>query len=157
MRTLDITHRLWLADEYQQRHQVDRDTALDAVNDAQRRGTRSPHYDDVLAPARERLDAITPVLDHVRQQWKAFTDLMQPLVEWAQTEEGQAQLAQWRQEREEEARLQSCNCLCQVSHGMLGVCEGEATQTLVRVTPTLGRVEIPVCAPCQNATLTPAT
>lgn len=114
-----------------------------------------------MAPAHERLDAtkdaVALVLDHVRERWAAVKTIMGPLMEWSQTKEGQEQLAQWKHEREKEARLQTCNCLCQVAHGSLNVCAGEATRTLVRQTEALGRVTIPVCEPCADTQLTPAT
>lgn len=157
MKHLSIQHRIWLANEYAERHQVDRHTALDAVNDVHRHGKESPHYDDVMAPARERMDAIktgfAPILEQARSRWATIKEAWAPVLEWSQTEEGQAQLAEWKREREELARVQSCNCLCQVAHGNLGVCAGEATRTLVRESESLGRVEIPVCGPCANATL----
>lgn len=161
MKKFSIQQRTWLADEYAHRHHTDLQTAFAAVNDTQSRGRRSPHYDDVMAPARELLDAIkagfAPILSHARERWAAVQDIMQPVIEWSKTEEGQAQLAEWKREREEEACLQSCNCLCQVVHGSLGVCAGEAARTLIRQTEALGQVTIPVCQPCADTQITPAT
>ncbi|WP_160051069.1 DUF6372 family protein [Nocardiopsis sp. FR26] len=157
MRRFDITDRLMLADAYAERHGVDRDTALAVVNEVQRRGRRSPHYDDVTAPIREQKERVLAefarVREHISARFARLVEAARPLAEWANSPEGRAQLEEWRQEREAEARRQSCHCACQISHGQLGVCTGEATRTLVSRSPALGRVDIPMCSPCADATL----
>lgn len=51
-----------------------------------------------------------------------------------------------------EPDLPACNCFCGVVHSdRMGICQVDAVTILVRHTPSLGRVETPVCQACWDA------
>jgi hypothetical protein len=143
---------------YARRYGLDTSEARRHLSDVRVRGEASEYYPQVHAVTEDTMahlrEACGVLQNHVRESWARVKAMMEPLLEWSRTEEGQAQLAEWKREREELERVRPCNCLCQVAHGSLGVCEGKAARTLVRDTETFGRVEIPVCGPCADATLT---
>lgn len=91
------------------------------------------------------------VLDRYREAFRKVSEAFRPLVEWAQTPEGQAALA----EVGLRFSLQTCRCLCQVAHAHRedgqGLCVGEATTRVVFPAPW-GAEPVPMCAPCTEAT-----
>lgn len=104
---------------------------------------------------RETAEAFRPLRDHILRTLDEIRETWRPITEWAQTPEGQAQLAAWRADREaEEARQDNtCMCLCSVVHGgeAAGVCVGQATTTAAHWSETTGRVDVPVCDECAEA------
>ena len=83
---------------------------------------------------------------------------MQPLIEFANSPQGQALIAA------HEARIaaglydtETCHCLCQHNHPDRTTCLGEIPSRDVRTihyrTPELGPVDVPMCPPCAEATL----
>lgn len=97
---------------------------------------------------RKTAEESRPLRDHIKRSWDGLLEAWRPLIEWAKTPEGQAQLAAWRAEREaEEARQgNACMCLCSVVHGSArgGTCMGEATTTATHWGEATGRVDVPV-------------
>jgi hypothetical protein len=96
-----------------------------------------------LAPLVARQMAI------VRQMHTA----LEPLIEHA--EQHPEVWEQWRRERAAEAQLGSCHCLCGLHREQAeGVCTGRAAPgAAVRFdSPSVGRVDVPMCRPCAVAT-----
>jgi hypothetical protein len=74
-----------------------------------------------------------------------------PLVEFAQSPEGQALIAARPPEP-----LESCHCLCGIQHPGETLCEGvELEGEVVKVhfrSRTVGPCDVPMCRPCADAT-----
>lgn len=90
------------------------------------------------------------ILDRYREAFRKVSEAFRPLVEWAQTPEGQAALA----EVGRRFSLPTCRCLCQVTHAHRmvnedgqGLCVGEATTRGVFPAPW-GWQPVAMCGPC---------
>lgn len=83
-----------------------------------------------LAPA---LEAMRPMIEYFEQHPELLTALSEPAPE-------------------------ACHCLCKVTHGSLGICDGEVEPglTVTRHSPTVGTVHIPMCRSCHTAAMATA-
>ncbi|MCW2901750.1 MAG: hypothetical protein JWO67_4015 [Streptosporangiaceae bacterium] len=92
-----------------------------------------------------------------REMLPAIRRAMRPLVEFTQSPEGKALIADY--ERREQLGLldsmQSCNCLCGVRHSSQPLCLGEVPRNeivTVRISSvSVGAVDVPMCRPCGAA------
>lgn len=106
----------------------------------------------ITAGMRAFTEALRPVAEQVTRTAQALAESpgWRQLVDFANSPEGRAYL-----EAVERGELEpdppSCHCFCGVAHrDRMGICEHDAVDELVRVSPTVGRVRIPVCAPCRD-------
>jgi hypothetical protein len=100
--------------------------------------------------------ALDPVIEAYRRTAEQLvnSDGFKQLVAFANSPQGQALIA--AAEAGELRRPEPCWCLCQAIHGDdMGICDGEAVGTVVRVSPSLGRVPVQVCGPCRQEQLCP--
>lgn len=96
------------------------------------------------------VDAFRPFAEQVARNASAIAEAFSALA--ADPQVRALMEAHVRGEIAHQSELQACHCFCGVVHGnRMGVCDGEAVAEIVRVSPIVGRVEIPVCRPCQNA------
>lgn len=155
------------------------DETLNAIDDAMVRQADPPKQPDlsglvmIVEAARPSPEAARAFAEGVAAQVQAFTEAFRPMAEqMARTAQALVESPGWRQlvdfanspegrayieaaERGEiEPEPPSCGCLCVAAHrGRMGICEHDAVDEIVRVSPTVGRVEIPVCEPCRDAQL----
>ncbi|MEV4179925.1 hypothetical protein AB0J28_00580 [Streptosporangium canum] len=93
-------------------------------------------------------EAVRPVAEQMVHTARAVSEALALIIN---SPEGRA-LIEAAERGEIEPDPPSCHCLCQASHkGQQGICEHDAIAEIVRVSPTVGRVEIPVCGPCRGA------
>jgi hypothetical protein len=107
-------------------------------------------------------DTMAETVENIRRQMaaaipavqataRAMVQILQPLVDWANTPEGRAQLAFREAFYDALDAIPDCHCLCQLAHpSRPGVCLGQhsaVTERLIQ-SPTLGDVWVPLCAPC---------
>ncbi|WP_436759350.1 DUF6372 family protein [Streptosporangium sp. V21-05] len=103
-------------------------------------------------------EAIRPVAEQIARtaQALAASPIWQDLADFANSPEGRAYI-EAVECGEIEPDPPSCHCWCQVSHKpQQGICEHAAVHKLVRVSPTVGQVNIPVCGPCRDAQMAEA-
>lgn len=95
--------------------------------------------------------ALVPAVQRAAAQIRQMHTALKPLIDYA--EEHPEVFEQWERERETEARIGSCHCLCGAVHGSLGVCASVAGEGLtVRFdSPTVGTQHVPFCRPCFEA------
>ncbi|MET8334384.1 DUF6372 family protein [Streptosporangium canum] len=126
----------------------------------------------ILASARPDPEAVRAFGERLATQMRAFNEAFRPVAEQAvrnaravldtlspiiNSPEGRA-FIEAAERGEIEPDPTSCHCLCQASHkGQQGICEHDAVDEIVRVSPTVGRVQIPVCEPCRDAQMVEAT
>jgi hypothetical protein len=95
--------------------------------------------------------AMVPAVRRAAEQIRQMHTALKPLIDYA--EEHPEVVEQWAREREAEAQIGSCHCLCGAIHGTLGVCTSAAEPGLtVRFdSPTVGTQHVPFCRPCFEA------
>ncbi|MEU8040895.1 DUF6372 family protein [Streptosporangium sp. NPDC049078] len=100
-------------------------------------------------------EAVRPVAEQMIRTVQAFAESpgWRQLVDFANSPEGRAYI-EAAERGELEPDPPSCHCLCVAAHrDQVNVCEHDAVDELVRVSPTVGRRQIPVCGPCRDAQL----
>jgi hypothetical protein len=92
-----------------------------------------------------------PVVRRAAEQIRQMHAALKPLIDYVEAHP--EVLEQWEREREAEAQIGSCHCLCGAVHGTLGVCTSTAEPGLtVRFdSPTVGTQHVPFCRPCFEA------
>jgi len=96
--------------------------------------------------------ALAPVVARQMEVVRQVHTAMRPLIEHAK--QHPEVWEQWRRERDAEAQLGSCHCLCGIHREQgEGVCTGQAEPgTAVRFnSPTIGPTDVPMCRPCSKA------
>ncbi|MDX3714414.1 hypothetical protein PV733_36915 [Streptomyces europaeiscabiei] len=95
--------------------------------------------------------ALVPAVQRAAAQIRQMHTALKPLIDYAEAHP--EVFEQWEREREAEARIGSCHCLCGAVHGTLGVCASTAEEGLtVRFdSPTVGTQHVPFCRPCFEA------
>lgn len=113
------------------------------------------HAHAALANAAEQLKPVRAAMEQFAraymQNLSRVMEAFRPLIEHAQAHP--EVLEQWRREREAEEQLGSCHCLCQASHGSVGVCTSVAEPglTVTFESPTVGTQRVPYCRACHAA------
>lgn len=95
--------------------------------------------------------AMMPAFKQAAESIRQAHAVLKPLIDYVEAHP--EVLEQWEREREAEARLGSCHCLCGALHGSLNVCTSVAEQGLtVRFdSATVGTQHVPFCRPCFEA------
>lgn len=105
---------------------------------------------------RDYMDAWARAAEQLHPAWARITKAARPLIDLAQSPQGQALIAAAEARRERE-REQGCHCLCVKNHPGRHICHGfvleQDLRHLAYDTPSLGRVDVPMCPPCSVATL----
>ncbi|MFF0512440.1 hypothetical protein [Streptomyces sp. NPDC004250] len=96
--------------------------------------------------------ALAPLVARQMEAVRHVYTAMQPMIEHA--EQHPEVWDQWRRERDAEAQLGSCHCLCGLHREQAeGVCTGQAAQGVAMLfdSPTFGPTAVRMCRPCAQA------
>jgi hypothetical protein len=95
--------------------------------------------------------AMMPAFQQAAESVRQMHAALKPLIDYA--EQHPEVWEQWERERDAEAGIGSCHCLCGAIHGTLNVCTSAAERGLtVRFdSPTVGTQHVPFCRPCFEA------
>jgi len=95
--------------------------------------------------------ACRPVAEHLGDIWRQIADTLRPVIEYY--EQHPEELERWEREREAEAQLGSCHCLCGTHPDQPGICASTATPGLEITynSPTVGTQRVKHCRPCWEA------
>ncbi|MGC5012548.1 hypothetical protein ACLQ2R_17430 [Streptosporangium sp. DT93] len=148
---------VWTADE---RQQPDLLPGLASIVDAARPTPEAARAfaERITAGMQAFTEALRPVAEQVTRTMQAFVESpgWRQLVEFADSPEGRACI-EAAERGEIEPDPPSCHCLCAATHrDRMGICEHDAVDEIVRVSPTVGRRQIPVCGPCRDAQMAEA-
>ncbi|MEU9887946.1 hypothetical protein [Sphaerisporangium sp. NPDC051011] len=114
-------------------------------------------FEGVAAAMRETSEAMRPVAESIAHGFSAWarSPAVQQLIAFANSPEGRALIE--AHQRGETELLRSCNCLCVGRHGdRMGICEGEAAGTRRYESPSVGVIDVAMCAPCLDAGVRPS-
>lgn len=94
---------------------------------------------------------MVPLVQRAAEQIRQMHAALKPLIDYAEAHP--EVFEQWERERDAEAQLGSCHCLCGALHGSLNVCTSVAAPGLtVRFdSETVGTQHVPFCRPCFEA------
>jgi hypothetical protein len=121
-------------------------------------------------PTLPRLDpeSAQRFMEHMTRQTQAFMEALRPVAEQMRcntaaiaqaftqlaNDPGMRAAVEAYERGEIEPDLEPCHCLCVAAHrDQENICAHDAVDSIVRVSPMVGRVEIDVCAPCRDAQL----
>lgn len=95
--------------------------------------------------------AMLPAFRQAAESIRRTYEVLKPLIDYVEAHP--EVLEQWEREREAEAQIGSCHCLCGPIHGSLNACVSVAeTGLTVRFdSPTVGTQHVPFCRPCFEA------
>ncbi|GAA2990586.1 hypothetical protein GCM10017559_08280 [Streptosporangium longisporum] len=142
---------VWTADE----RQPDLLPGLASIVDAARPTPEAARAfaERITAGMQAFTEALRPVAEQVARTAQALAESpgWQQLIDWANSPAGRAYI-EAAERGELEPAPPPCNCLCVAVHrDWENICEHDAVDELVRVSPSVGRVQIPVCGPCRDA------
>lgn len=144
---------VWTADESKQ-------PDLAAIVHPLRADPKAAHAfaERITAGMRAFTEALRSVADQMTRTVRAFAESpgWRQLVDFANSPEGRAYI-EAAERGEIEPDPPACHCLCVAAHrDQMNVCEHDAVDEIVRVSPTVGRRAIPVCGPCRDAQMAEA-